>query len=118
MIRTILVLAVAAVPVWAEPPEVSEVRAQESASGWRFDVTIRHPDTGWDHYADGWEVLAPDGTRLGFRELYHPHVDEQPFTRSLSGVTIPDDLTEVAIRPRCNVTGWAGTAIKVALPSR
>ncbi|CAK9075725.1 Putative lipoprotein Hmuk_2215, partial [Durusdinium trenchii] len=83
------------------------VTAREAGGGWRFDVTILHPDTGWDHYADGWEVLAPDGTRLGFRELFHPHVEEQPFTRSLSGITIPDTLTEVIVRPRCNLTGWA-----------
>ena len=44
-----------------------------------------HPDTGWDDYADGWRVLDMDGNELGMRVLHHPHVDEQPFTRSLSG---------------------------------
>ena len=47
----------------------------------RFDVTVRHADEGWDHYADRWEVLGPDGAALGVRELAHPHVNEQPFTR-------------------------------------
>ena len=48
-----------------------------------FSVTVRHADEGWDHYADKWDVVAPDGTVLGTRNLYHPHVHEQPFTRRL-----------------------------------
>lgn len=121
MIRTTLLVAVTAVAasaLRADPPEITEVTAREAGNGWRFDVTILHPDTGWDHYADGWEVLAPDGSRLGFRELYHPHVEEQPFTRSLSGVVIPDGISEVTVRPRCNVTGWAEEGVRVALPGR
>lgn len=121
MIRTAILssfAACAASMLWADPPEVTNVTARDTGNGWRFDVTIRHPDTGWDHYADGWEILAPDGTRLGFRELYHPHVDEQPFTRSLSGVNIPDGITEVTVKARCNVSGWADEGVSVALPGR
>ena len=65
----------------------------------RIDVTIRHGDTGWDHYADQWTVETPDGRVLGVRTLFHPHVDEQPFTRSLS-LDIPAGLDAVAIRAR------------------
>jgi hypothetical protein len=46
---------------------------------YRFSVTVRHADEGWDHYADRWEVLTSDGTLLATRTLYHPHVNEQPF---------------------------------------
>lgn len=68
-------------------------------------VTLTHPDTGWEHYADGWEVLNADGARLGLRELVHPHVDEQPFTRSLTlGVDPPEG--PLYIRARCLVDGW------------
>ena len=91
-------------------------RRRRTATGWRVDVTIRHPDTGWDHYADGWEVLAPDGSRLGFRELVHPHVAEQPFTRSLSGVAIPAGTDYLLIRPRCLVDGWGAAAFRLDLP--
>lgn len=121
MIRIAVLFTIAicvASALQADPPEITEVTARETGSGWRFDVTVRHPDTGWDHYADGWEVLAPDGARLGFRELFHPHVEEQPFTRSLSGVAIPDGIDEVTVRPRCNVTGWADEGVRVALPGR
>ena len=74
---------------------------------YRFRVTVRHSDSGWDHYADKWDVVAPDGTILGTRVLYHPHVDEQPFTRSLSPVALADGIATVLIRARCNIDGWS-----------
>ncbi len=94
-------------PSLADAPVVENARAVKSGAGWTFSVTLSHPDSGWDHYADGWEVLAPDGTSLGLRVLVHPHVDEQPFTRSLSGVTLPEGLTRVLIRARCLTDGWS-----------
>lgn len=86
----------------------------------RFSVTatVRHADTGWDHYADAFDVVAPDGTVLGVRELLHPHVEEQPFTRSLSSVTIPEGLTHVTIRAHDNVHGHGGATIELAVPGR
>lgn len=99
----------------ADFAKVEDVTASQGASGWRFDVTISHPDTGWDHYADGWEVVDAAGNRLGFRELLHPHVNEQPFTRSLSGVSIPAGTGQVFIRARCSVDGWAPELTPVAL---
>lgn len=102
-------------PALAEPPQVEAVEARQDANGWTFEVTLRHPDTGWDHYADGWSVFAPDGTDLGFRKLHHPHETEQPFTRSLSGVVIPDDVTEVVIRAKCSVDGWSETGVTFSL---
>ncbi|SFR45399.1 hypothetical protein SAMN04488005_2135 [Yoonia tamlensis] len=95
----------------ADPAQVTDV----TVSGDRVSVTILHADTGWDHYADGWEVLDADGNRLGFRELAHPHVNEQPFTRSQSGVMIPEGATSVFIRTRCSVDGWDATLFEVAL---
>jgi len=96
-----------AAPAFADQAVIEQVTARQSGNGWSFDVTIRHPDTGWDHYADGWSVNAPDGTELGFRKLLHPHETEQPFTRSLSGVAVPDGVTEVIIRARDSVHGWS-----------
>jgi len=61
-------------------------------------------------------VLAPDGTVLGTRELVHPHEHEQPFTRSLSGVQLPDALKEVRIRAHCNVDGWGAQEFTLPLP--
>lgn len=111
-----LIAALLAMPAFADAPEVEAVEASRAADGtWRFSVTIRHPDTGWDHYADGWEVLDAGGNRLGFRELLHPHETEQPFTRSLAGVAIPEGVAEVFIRSRCNVDGWSEEVTAVSL---
>jgi len=105
-------------PAFADAPVVEDISAQQSTGGdWTFSVTLSHPETGWDHYADGWEVLGPDGTRLGFRELVHPHVNEQPFTRSLSRVVIPGSISTVQIRARDNVDGWAAETYEFALPN-
>ena len=82
----------------------------------RFDVTVRHADEGWDHYANEWQVVAPDGRVLGTRTLYHPHVNEQPFTRSLSGVKIPSEIHSVIIRARDTVHGYGGREQQVELP--
>ncbi|WP_342068777.1 hypothetical protein [Yoonia algicola] len=98
-------------PVFADGPVVENVMV----SGDRFSVTLSHPDTGWDHYADAWEVLDTDGNSLGIRELLHPHETEQPFTRALSGVKIPDGATVVYVRARCNVDGWSEDLFEVAL---
>ena len=84
-----------------------EVEIESGAGGWTFRATLEHADTGWDDYADGWRVETSDGTILGERPLLHPHVDEQPFTRSLAGVTIPEGIAEVVIRARTSVEGWS-----------
>jgi hypothetical protein len=83
---------------------------------WRIDVTVEHADEGWDHYADVWKVLAPDGTVLGTRTLLHPHETEQPFRRSLSGIVIPDDVVEVTIRAHDSVHGYGGPELTVGVP--
>jgi len=81
-----------------------------------FSVTVRHDDTGWDHYANRWQVLAPDGTVLGERVLLHPHETEQPFTRSLTGVVIPPEIDEVFIRAGDSVHEFGGKELRVTLP--
>ncbi len=81
-----------------------------------FSVTVRHADEGWDHYANAWEVVALDGTVLGKRVLYHPHVGEQPFTRSLSGVAVPAGMREVIVRANDSVHGLGGKEQRVKLP--
>ncbi|PWE33520.1 hypothetical protein DDZ14_04840 [Maritimibacter sp. 55A14] len=110
-----LLITLAATPGFAGQADVVAAEASQGAAGWRFDVTVRHADTGWDHYADGWSVHAPDGTELGHRKLMHPHVNEQPFTRSLSGVRIPDGVDRVTIRAHDSVHGWGGAEVVLEL---
>ncbi|WP_166418889.1 hypothetical protein [Cochlodiniinecator piscidefendens] len=104
-----LFLIMSMTSVSADPAVVEDIAAEKNASGWRFDVTLRHADTGWDDYADGWRVEAEGGTVLGTRVLGHPHVNEQPFTRSQSGIEIPTAAQQVFIRTRTLTGGWAET---------
>jgi len=103
---TAAALALLAPAAFAGPAAIVGAEARRSGDAWRFDVTLRHADEGWDHYADAWEVRLPSGEVLGTRTLFHPHVDEQPFTRSLAGVEIPEDAAQVHIHPRDSVHGW------------
>jgi hypothetical protein len=96
----------------ANAPIVERVRIEDST----IYVTISHPDTGWEHYADGWEVLDAQGNRLGLRELVHPHVNEQPFTRSLNGIVLPDGTDVIFIRTRDVVHGWSDDTYEVKVP--
>lgn len=75
---------------------------------------MSHPDRGWDHYADGWRVLTPDGRELGLRVLHHPHETEQPFTRGLT-LSLPDGIARLQIEPRCNRDGWTGARFELRL---
>lgn len=106
MIRATILYLALAMPALADAPEIVGAKAHRSGMGWKISVTLLHGDEGWDHFADGWEVLDAAGDRLGIRELMHPHVDEQPFTRSLSSVMIPDGANKVIIRARCSKSGW------------
>ena len=97
-------------------PDVVEVAITPDGDTYRFDVTISSPYDSPERYADAWRVLAPDGTVLGIRELTHDHADEQPFTRSLAGVVLPDGVDEVTIEARDLANGWGGATVTVAVP--
>ena len=117
-----LTLAAALLPLMsgvstAGEADVMDVKTTVSADGtWSFDVTVSHSDEGWDHYANRWDVLAPDGTVLATRTLHHPHETEQPFTRSLGGVTLPDGIDSVTIRANDSIHGTGGREFSIGLP--
>ena len=77
---------------------------------------MRHQDSGWEHYANRWEVAALDGRVLGVRELLRPDDAEQPFTRSLGGVAIPADVSTVVVRAHDLGHGFGGHVETVRLP--
>lgn len=104
--RFLVPLLFAAAPALADLPVVEGAVASQSAAGWTFSVSVRHADEGWEHYADAWSVFALNGTELGTRTLLHPHVDEQPFTRSQSGIQVPDGTKQVIVRAHDSVHGW------------
>lgn len=103
-------------PARAGEADVVAVEVSREAAGvYRFTVTVRHADTGWDHYADAWQVMAPDGDVLATRALLHPHVNEQPFTRSLSGVAIPAGVETVRIRAHDSEHGFGGAELELPI---
>tara|TARA_B100000676_G_C18040353_1_gene824506 strand:+ start:1573 stop:1911 length:339 start_codon:yes stop_codon:yes gene_type:complete len=96
--------------------DVLAVSVKQTSSGiYRFDVSVKHADTGWDHYADNWQILGPNGAVIGARVLHHPHVSEQPFTRSLQRVEIPDAVESVIVRAHDSVQGNGGAERTVKL---
>ncbi len=104
------------VPSQAGESDVTAVSVRgEGRNTYAFSVTLRHADTGWDHYADRWEVLTLDGEILATRTLFHPHVDEQPFTRSLGGVKVPPGTKKVRIRSHDKVHEYGGPELVVDL---
>ena len=102
----------------ANEVEIVNVKAHKSNDkSWTFAVTLKHADAGWDHYANQWQVIAPDNKILATRILYHPHVNEQPFTRNTSGVKIPDSIKSVRIIAKDTVHGLSHKAVEIELAS-
>lgn len=113
--------AMVGVPSVARAGTADVVDAQAACSGHeqltcQFTVTVRHSDEGPAHYADRWEVLSLDGTVLETRVLHHPHIKEQPFTRSISGVHISPSTKQVRIRAHDSVHGYGGKELIIDLP--
>jgi len=95
--------------------DVLDVKVSGAGGEYDFSVTVKHADEGWDHYADGWEVVGEDGTVYGKRVLAHPHVNEQPFTRS-GRIKIPEGVETVIVRAHDSVHGFGGKEMIVSLP--
>lgn len=104
---------------YANKVEVVDVKAHQLGDKtWNFSVTLKHEDAGWDHYANEWQIIGEDNKIFGTRTLYHPHVDEQPFTRNLSGVKIPEGVKSVRVIAKDTVHGLSHHAVKLDLISK
>jgi len=90
----------------------------EGESRYSFSVTVSHNDSGWDHYADRWEILTTDDRIIAARVLRHPHVREQPFTRPLSYIPVPEGINRVKFRAHCSRDGYVGKTLEKRLPER
>ena len=103
--------------------DVLEVRVIDSGdSGMTFHVTVSHPDTGWEDYCNGWDVVTGEGEVLKrsptdrfTRLLLHPHENEQPFSRSQSGIRVPSGVTSLTIRAHDLVDGFGGKVVEIDL---
>ncbi|MDJ0952830.1 MAG: hypothetical protein QNJ81_04060 [Acidimicrobiia bacterium] len=89
-----------------------------AGDGYEIAATVSSTETGWDKYADAWEVRDPGGVVLAERVLAHPHETEQPFTRSLSGVSIPAGTDTVTIAAHDSVLGFCGDTFTLEVPQQ
>jgi len=111
-----LMLSLGPMAVFADDVEIVHAGFRQTGAGeWSVNVTLRHADTGWDHYADAWRIVTADGAIAGTRTLYHPHENEQPFTRSLGGVAIAPGTTTVLVEAHDKVHGWSPQRLQVDL---
>ena len=110
-----VILLLAAPASFADEVRIVDVKV-ECPGSCTFAVTLEHHDEGWHHYANQWDVMSLDGELLGSRVLYHPHENEQPFTRSLSGVMIPAGVSQVKVRAMDSVHGYSKQEVLVDIP--
>ncbi|RUM94477.1 MAG: hypothetical protein DSZ28_03005 [Thiothrix sp.] len=87
--------------------DIKSVSVTGSDGNYTFAVKIKSDDAGWDQYADGWEVLNAQGDLVYRRVLGHPHVNEQPFTRSGGPVNV-GKADKIYIRAHLNNKGYVG----------
>lgn len=98
-------------------PDVLAVEVRPTGAGtYDLSVTVSSPYDSAERYADGWRVLAPEGTLLGEHRLAHDHANEQPFTRTMTGVTIPAGVDRVTVEGRDRVNGYGGSTLTVDVP--
>lgn len=119
----VVAFAVFTSPAQSQPeqrfPDVIAAKVKIAAPGvFDFDVTVSSPYDTPSRYADGFRVSTLEGKVLGERKLMHDHQTEQPFTRDLYSVKIPDGITKVVVQARDQKYGYGGKTIEVLLPER
>jgi hypothetical protein len=106
---------------------VTDVYVREEKDGtWTFHVTVEHPDKNWFDYADGWDVVLPDGTAI-LPDAFHqytkhlrtPQTDaKKPIVRTQKKIEIPEGVDKVRVRAHDKKDGWGGAEIEVDLNVR
>lgn len=101
--------------VFASEVEIVKVVLTKYTGTWRADVTLNHADTGWKHYADAWRLVDEKGNEIAKRTLYHPHVNEQPFTRSLHDFQIPKNKKIIYVEAHDFNRDWSPQKVMIDL---
>jgi len=99
--------------VFANNVEIVNVVLTKQTGTWRADVTLKHDDTGWEHYADAWRLVDAKGNELAKRVLYHPHVNEQPFTRSIHSFQLPQGIKIITVEAHDKKHGWSPSKVTI-----
>lgn len=99
-----------------EFPDVVSVEVSADSGGtYTFAVTMSSPYDTPERYADGWRILGPDDEVYAEMTLGHDHATEQPFTRTQTGVEIPDGVDSVMVEGRDIENGYGGARVTVDL---
>ena len=106
MIKLLLLSLLISTLSFANKAEILDVKISKQSDTYSFSVKILHEDSGWEHYVNRYEVLDKDGNVIATRTLWHPHENEQPFTRSLRGVQIKG-INIVYLRANDSVDGYS-----------
>ena len=116
LIRGLISIALSVSVAAANEVEVVKAKlALDFDRSWTVSVTLLHDDMGWDHYADKWRLVDSNGTVLGERVLLHPHDNEQPFERSVSGIDIPEGASHLYVEAHDTVHGWSDQRLEIDL---
>ena len=96
---------------------VVELDAFEEGGTWSFSASMSSPyevQTGLSKYCDLFEVRTTSGmnyTVLGKRAFDQDHPYEQPFTRVIRDVTLPNGVNSVVAIAHDSVDGYCGSTI-------
>ena len=95
-------------------PEVVDAELESSGGGeYALSVTISSPYDSPQRYADGWRVMDGEGEVLGRHELMHDHANEPPFTRTQTGLEIPEGVEQITVEARDSENGYGGETVTV-----
>ncbi|WP_205543937.1 hypothetical protein [Rubrobacter indicoceani] len=94
-------------------PDILKAELEPSGDEYTLDVTVSSPYDSPERYADGWRVLSPDGTVLGEHQLTHDHAGQQPFTRTQTGLEVPDGVEEITVEGRDQANGYGGDTVTI-----
>ncbi len=100
----------------AHPDVLAAVLTDDGDGAWSLEVTLSSEYDSPERYADGWRVLDADGEVLGEHTLTHDHADEQPVTRTQSGLEIPDGVDVVTVEGGDTENGYGGATLEVEVP--
>jgi hypothetical protein len=95
------------------PDVVDAVPTQVDGDVWSLEVTLHAPYGSPGRHADGWRVLAPDGTVLGEQALPAEVSGQETVTATQPHVRIPPGTGEVTVEGRDSVNGYGGEAVTV-----
>ena len=96
-------------------PSVVAAEVSGDSDLFTFQVMISSPYASAERHTDAVRVIGDDGVVYGILELTHPHAGQQPFSRTLRDVEIPESVTKVIIEGRDSTYGWGGEVVTLAI---